>query len=136
MTPIGTDEKQDSELSPPRRNRYFYGKLLDALHLTMEQQYGISEQRQLNRLVLGHGVICGLGVTAVEDGQSRGLRISAGLAIDGWGRRIVVPDDHDLIPLELTDECGTPAPTTDNGLPSNLAVSLCYRECETDFGPA
>src|SRR4249919_2317497 len=135
MTSASLESKQLGELQPPRRNRYFYGKLLDALHLSMEQQYGIAAQQQLNRLVLGSGVVCGLDVTLVQEGSSRGLRISAGAAIDGWGRRIIVPEDDDLVPLELTDECGRPV-EPENGLPSSLVVSVCYRECETELTPA
>jgi hypothetical protein len=133
-TSMATEGRELTSLRAPRRNRFYYGKLLDALHLTMEQQYGLAADRLMNRFALGAGVVCGLEVTPVTSGTP-GLRIGAGLAIDGWGRRIVVPDDHDLVPLELTNECGDPEPPA-NGLPVNLVVSVCYRECETDFAPA
>ena len=59
-------------------------------------------------------------------------RVSAGVAIDGWGRWIVVPDDLDLLPLALTDGCGAPEP---GALPARVTISVCYRECLTDYGP-
>ena len=122
------------ELEAPRRNRYFYGKLLDVLHLTMEQEYGIARERRHNRLVLGAGVVCGLRVEVVQDPLGDGLVISPGVAIDGSGREIVVPGEVELIPLQLTDECGAPVPDPSQ-LPARVTVSLCARECRTDFGP-
>jgi hypothetical protein len=63
-----------------------------------------------------------------------GLRIEPGLAIDGTGRLIVVPEAVDLVPLRLTDDRGV-AVRTDQPLPSRLVVRLCYCECAVDFGP-
>ena len=54
-------------LHAPKRNKYFYGKLLDAAHMSLEQCYGIDKRRMLNRLALGPGVLCGLDVTAGAD---------------------------------------------------------------------
>ena len=75
-------------LVAPVRNRYFYGKLLDVRHFDLEQAYLIGRRRLLNRLGLGAGVLCGLEVTATPEGQ---IQISAGVAVDGRGREIVVP---------------------------------------------
>ena len=115
-------------LVPARRNRYYYGKLMDVLHFSMEQHYGLAKQRLLNRAVLGPGVVRGLGVQPDPDGT--GLVVGAGLAIDGWGREIIVPQDIHLSPLTLTDNGGPPPPNT------QATVQICYQECETDFGPA
>src|SRR5262249_2982893 len=76
------------------------------------------------------------GVSAIKAGSERGIRVRAGVAVDGWGRRIVVPDDHDLIPLALAGEHGGDPPDEGAELPRDLVVSLCYRECQTEFGPA
>ena len=83
------DERRLSELEPLRRNRFFYGKLLDVLHLSMEQQYGMSNRQLLNRLNFGAGVLCGLAVRKCigPDGQA-GVEIEPGVAIDGWGRTV------------------------------------------------
>ena len=123
-------------LQPPRRNRYFDGKVLMAADLTLEQDYWLARERQLNLHVFGYGVVSGLGVAAVQTGDDWGIRISPGLAIDGWGRLVVVPDEHELVPLELTDEKGDPIVRRSKARPRRLIVSLCYREYSADFVPA
>src|SRR5206468_11586399 len=45
-------------LTPPQRNKYFYGKLMDVPHFQMEQTYGNWKRWLLNRLALGEGVLC------------------------------------------------------------------------------
>ena len=60
----GIVRQRIDELASPRRNHFFYGKLLDELHLRMEQDYFNGKRWMLNRLGLGHGVLCGLEVTA------------------------------------------------------------------------
>ncbi|MER5225466.1 hypothetical protein [Streptomyces flaveus] len=135
MSPTQRSDRQLSELSTPQRNRYFYGKLMDVLHFDLEQEYLIAEQRRSNRLLLGPGVVCGLQVEVIRSGGERGLRVGPGLAIDGWGRRILVPDEVELLPLRLTDEDGVPVPD-DGPLPRQLVLSLCYSECRTGFEPA
>src|SRR3954447_18001817 len=85
------------------RNRYFYGKLLDVHHLEMEQRYLNEKRWLLNRLGFGSGVLCGLEV----DVSGSRVRISPGVAIDGLGREIVVPEPFVLQdPFALTDDCG------------------------------
>jgi hypothetical protein len=123
------------QLKPARRNRYYYGKLMDAEHFAMEQRYVLDQQRQLNRLVLGAGVLSGLRVSVVRDGSAQGLRITPGVAIDGLGRLVVVPDEIDLVPLRLTNDEGVPTGGADDRLSASLVVRLCYRECDVDIGP-
>jgi len=50
-----SDDRRLIELHPPRRNRSFDGKLLDAPHLALEQDYGRGLDAQLANLVLGAG---------------------------------------------------------------------------------
>ena len=114
------DEALLRTLTPPRRNHFFYGKRMDVQHFSMEQDYGKLKQWLLNRLAVGKGVLCGLGVT-IEDGK---LCVLPGVAIDGLGREIVVPvkacvdpfapPEHgccqDHAPAE-TPPAETPAPT-------------------------
>jgi hypothetical protein len=121
------------ELRAPRRNRYFEGRLLSAADFSLEQEYWLARERLLNRHVFGCGVVTGLGVTAVEDGPARGLRIAPGLAIDRWGRVIVVPAPHEVMPIALTDEDGSPLDEPSDQLPGRLVVSLCYQECPADL---
>src|SRR5262245_23199355 len=95
--------KSTGVLAAPERNHYFYGKLLDVQQLQKEQHYLITARRRLNRLVLGHGVVCGLNVVADTAGM---VRIQPGVALDAWGREIVVPEAFGINPHQLTDDQG------------------------------
>ena len=99
MSSTDSHDRRLAALHAPRRNRYFAGKLLDPAGLQMEQEYSRGADAQLSRLVLGAGVVCGLDVTAGGSGDDRGIRVSPGLALDGWGRRIVVPCETDVLAL-------------------------------------
>jgi len=85
-----------------KRNNYFSGKLLTAKDFQTEQQYFINKQRLINRLIHGAGVVCGLEVLKKgEEGSGKPLdkdqiRITAGIALDSYGREIVVPTDVDI----------------------------------------
>src|SRR5688572_26139417 len=96
-----------ARLESLERNHYYYGKLLDAYHLQLEQSYGNKKRWLLNRLSLGSGVLCGLRVQLSSDGTR--ARVSAGVAIDGVGREIIVPVDSAPIDVrQPTDACGRP----------------------------
>lgn len=136
MSHQAIDERKLSELTPARRNRFYYGKLMDVLHFSMEQQYVLAKEWLYNRAVLGAGVVCGLVVEPLTTEAGNGVVIRAGLAVDGWGREIVVPEDVALVPLELTDPCGGSASADDEALPTETRIELCYAECLTDFAPA
>ncbi len=117
------------ELEAPRRNNYFYGKMLDEKSLTMEQRYFNQKRWMLNRLGLGSGVLCGLNVTV----QDQRICISAGVAIDGLGREIVVPSAILRDPRQITDDAGRPTTLlTGDG---EVYLTLCYCECSTDDVP-
>jgi hypothetical protein len=130
MASTSNDQRRLTELRAPERNRYFYGKLLDAEHLSLEQDYVRGRAMQLDRLVLGAGVVCGLEVTAVRQGGDLGVAISPGVALDGWGRRIVVVEEATLLPATLTEPPDAGAPF------ESATLRLCHCECETDHGPA
>ena len=117
-------DRRLAALHAPRRNRYFAGKLLDPAGLQMEQEYSRGADAQLSRLVLGAGVVCGLDVTAGGSGDDRGIRVSPGLALDGWGRRIVVPCETDVLAL--------PA---DAPRPATMVVRLRYHAHAADPVP-
>jgi hypothetical protein len=115
-------------LHEPRRNKYFYGKLLDVSHFQMEQCYGIDKRWLLNRLGLGAGVLCGLGVTAGADGT---VCISPGVAIDGWGREIIVPAPSiPVAPDQPTDAKGIAR--GDKLTSGDSTIYLCYAECDAE----
>lgn len=84
-------------LSSAIRNRFFHGKMMDVHHFEMETAYGIDMRRLLNRLVTGSGVVCGLDVVRGDEPCS--VRITLGVAIDGWGREIIVPARTPSIPI-------------------------------------
>lgn len=115
----------------PRRNNYFYGKLLDVPHLQMEQGYGIELRRMLNRLSLGAGVLCGLGVAA-DDGQ---ICVLPGVAIDAQGREIIVPARACLDPWQIVDRCGRAEAERPRDVEQRVTICLAYDECLSDYMP-
>ncbi|MEU2258414.1 hypothetical protein ABZ540_35200 [Nocardia xishanensis] len=138
---------QRTGLTAPRRNRFFHGKMMDVHHFEMETAYGIGMRRLLNRLVTGSGVVCGLDVVP-RSGCA--VEITSGVAIDRWGREIVIPTRTPPIPIPraLIDRvCGqqqNPAEEDSRDKPraghtddeyeptACVTVVLCYYECETD----
>lgn len=81
-------EPQDERFPVFARNRYFTGRLLDADDLTDEQEYLLGKDRMRNRSLHGWGVVGGLEVVAGENDTE--IVVEPGMAIDGWGREIVV----------------------------------------------
>lgn len=118
-------------LASPRRNNYFYGKLLDELHLTMEQNYVNGKRWTLNRLALGTGVLCGLQVTT--DGKT--LTVAAGVAVDGLGREIIVPQAVTIDPWQAAGTCDTTT-ALDAAQQHDVYLALCYCERKADLMPA
>jgi hypothetical protein len=116
-------------LASPTRNKYFYGKLLDAHHLQLEQQYFLDQSRRINRLGLGFGVLCGLQLELTADGSK--VIVHPGVAIDGCGREIVVPAPVCVDPSALDSN------DDDNGdAEPGFTICVCYHECETEPAPA
>ncbi len=76
------------------RNRYFVGKPLDASDFTEEQDYLLGKDQLGNRTLHGWGVVSGLEVVPGDGGSE--IVIGPGLAIDGWGREIVIPTERRL----------------------------------------
>ena len=79
----------NSDYFPIERNRYFYGKLLTVRDFEREQRYARQKAQLLDRLSLGAGVFCGLGVSISDDST---LLIESGLALDYQGRMIAVEE--------------------------------------------
>lgn len=80
------------------RLRYVYGQRLTAVDLADEQAYLLGQSRFLAERGLGAGVVCGLRAERIppREGHAPAVRVTAGAALDGCGRRIVVPGDHCL----------------------------------------
>jgi hypothetical protein len=120
-------------LAAPERNHYFYGKLMDVAQFHKEQHYFNQKRWLLNRLGLGYGVVCGLEV--IPDGETEGmLIIQPGVAIDGLGREIIVPEATWVNPRQPTDDQGEPL---EEPIAEGHTVSIClaYAEAETDPVP-
>ena len=94
---------KNDKIYPFTRNRYFYGKLLTVRDFEIEQRYFNDKRRMTNRLSVGTGILSGLDVVAVND---RTISIDPGIAIDGFGREIIVslPAMHMLSDLEGFDQ--------------------------------
>jgi hypothetical protein len=129
-----TDGRARGELTAPRRNNYFYGKLMDVWHFQMEQAYLNDKRWLMNRLGLGFGVLCGLQVAGTSDGSR--VRVGPGVAVDRFGREIVVPAETQPVdPRQPTDDCGQPAGDPITGA-ATVTLCLSYLECEADPTPA
>jgi hypothetical protein len=92
-------------LAFPQRNHFFYGKLMDVAQWRKDQRHFDQKRSLVNRLLHGHGVACGLGVVAGEEGR---VRLLPGVALDGWGREIVVPEAVAFDAHQPTDDQGQP----------------------------
>jgi len=80
-----------SEAQPPKRNRFFAGKLLGVQDLQTEQAYFLEKDRRHAHYLHGHGVVCGLRVRPTDPPQPWRVVVEPGLALDPCGREIVVP---------------------------------------------
>lgn len=144
-----------TDLQTAVRNRYFYGKLLDVYHFELETNYLNDKRWLLNRLVFGYGVVCGLDVKCGPEENT--VIITPGVALDKWGREIIVPKQvgpiaipPDLLPQPVKEEGESEQPEEDaDGEESKryregegynkdetwIKVMLCYHECESDPVP-
>ena len=120
-------------LTPPERNNFFYGMLLDVEACQKDQRHADLKRSLLNRFILGRGVACGLRLSTAM-GPGGGFRLDPGVAIDGWGREIVVSEASSFDPHQLTDDEG--APVGDPLASGTVAVFLAYGEAQTDPVPA
>ncbi|MBR1629527.1 MAG: hypothetical protein IJ679_09760, partial [Lachnospiraceae bacterium] len=78
---------KNTNLFPFERNNYYYGKLLSAEDFELEQRYFNDKRRMLSRLMYGCGVLAGLSVVDVDE---QTVSVEAGVALDAFGREIVV----------------------------------------------
>lgn len=75
-------------LNPLVKNDYFYGKLLTVRDFKTEQEYYQEKLRTLNKYIHGTGIVSGLNTVLIDD---QTLSIEPGIAIDSFGRDIIVP---------------------------------------------
>jgi len=89
-TPSGLERLMHS----PVRTRFFAGKLLTADDLSREQEYHRTARRRMLLAMIGPGVVTGLRISATADGKS--VVVSPGMAVDGLGREVIVPESVDV----------------------------------------
>jgi hypothetical protein len=125
--------KQWPALESPKRNRFYYGKLMDAHHFRLETDYLNEKRWFLNRLVSGYGVVCGLNI--LPGCNPKEIIVNAGFAIDKWGREMIVPESKTVvIPAELWS-WESEAKQNECDDDRYIHVLLCYHECESDPAP-
>jgi hypothetical protein len=115
---------KNENLFPLVRNNYFFGKLMTEREYAGEQTYFNNKRRLLNAVLVGSGVVCGLTVTKA-DGAT--VAVESGLALDGLGRELTVPQ---LIVTRLSDLDGF---SGDRGYMPH--VYLCAEYAETPIEP-
>lgn len=81
-----------------QRPRFFEGQILGAADLADGLEYARSQQARHHRLVHEWGIADGLALVAsrAPGGPFVIVKLTAGLALDGTGREIVVPEDVTL----------------------------------------
>jgi hypothetical protein len=116
----------DLTLTPPERNRYFYGLLMDAERFQKDQNYFNGKRWMSNRFATGPGVLCGLALTY----SAGALTLSPGIAIDLAGREIIVPVVTPIDISHLTDAQGNPTGAVPAG--STILIFIAYAEQKID----
>ncbi len=103
----------------PDRTRFFDGRLLTAADLEREQTY-LRQRRWLhNRVAHGFGVVHGLEISPGSENDG-GLVVHPGVALDPYGREILVASPHCLAVGPLGGDSWT--------------IMLAYAESATDAG--
>jgi hypothetical protein len=131
-------EAHESQLKTFARIRYYHGQLLTEQSFNQEQYYFKEKLWLNNRFVNGYGVVCGLDVKLTDDGKS--IYVTAGLALDKWGREIIVPCPTEPQPLPVSSSGGygdedavdQKGPREDK---EYVQVLICYHECLADPQP-
>jgi hypothetical protein len=117
-------------LKAPRRLRYYSGQLLTADDFQAEQAYLRQGRRSDNRQLHGWGVVCGLGVAPSGNG---GVMVEPGLAIDGLGRQVVVPEAREMPdPRQPIDDRGHPCGEPVDSETTTICLAYAERPAEED----
>jgi hypothetical protein len=125
------DRDPCQELTPAKRNSYFSGQLLTEDDFREEQEYFRGKGKRHNRYLHGYGVVCGLRVVPAGPSQPMCVVVEPGLALDAWGREIVVPE-----PVEFDlGERGCRGALGITGRTESPFLVVEYRESPADFVP-
>jgi hypothetical protein len=89
-----------------KRNRYFTGKYMTAQDFINEQSYFLSRHRLHNRLLHGWGILAGLRVEnhPTDRCKHNWVVVRAGIAIDCYGRELILEKDTPFLLPEDRDE--------------------------------
>jgi hypothetical protein len=105
---------------------------MDVPHFDLEQRYINAKRWLLNRMISGSGIVCGLAVSATRDGT--GIVVGPGMAVDPWGREIVVSAATSPInPFVITDSQGNSLGSISG--PATITLCLAYHECAIEPTP-
>jgi hypothetical protein len=121
-----TENKNDpcQELTSTRRVNYYTGMLLSEADLRQEQSYQREKSRQHLRYLHGYGTVCGLQVVPYGSEKPAFIKVEPGLALDRWGREIIVPQAAELDLEAYAHDAG-----------GALFVVLEYKETPVDQHP-
>lgn len=126
------NEQNPGKLHEFVKNRYFYGKLMTVRDFDLEQSYFNEKRWLINRLMFGVGVVFGLNVAKHPDAESdepaKQIRVSAGVALDLFGREIVVPYPQTYSSEDLFKD----KDIGDYKKDGDYYLVLKYRECNKD----
>ena len=122
-------DKNDCNLAPFEKNRYFNGKLMTSRDMLAEQQYHRTRLNTINRFVIGSGLLCGLKVTSVrQNGNKLRATVGDGVAIDCCGDPIIVRN----APEKGVTPSGTPE-ELENA--SRIYLYLSWASCDKESVP-
>ena len=107
------------------RPHYRERQRLQASDLTDEQAYQVARRRRHNLVQHQPGVVEGLGLAIDTDPQTAGVRLHLrpGLAVDGYGRELVVPSEV-VVPMEQVAALFEASPV------QTVTLSLVYGRTE------
>src|SRR5579863_2540093 len=99
---------------PVSRTAFYEGEILPAADLTATVDYSRNQMARHDRYLHSGGIAAGLDLVGTPSASATGtaykvVTVKAGVAIDGTGREIVVPDDVTLTPSDFQGEV-TPLP--------------------------
>jgi hypothetical protein len=97
MTSAATTDNISGGRRMGKRVNYFDRQFLRAEDFQVEQGYHLQRRRGVSAGVFRAGVATGLEVVRVDAGS---VRVTAGLAIDGLGREIVLEEDSGVIAVD------------------------------------
>jgi hypothetical protein len=111
------------------KNNYFYGKQFTVRDLLQEQCY-LNKKRQLvNRMILGWGVVCGLGVRW-DPNVAQEFVVEKGMALDCCGHEIIICEEQH-VRFEKYEEVSRLA-REQRGYKAKFVLCLEYDECKTE----